>query len=100
MTQWPRGPVRTSADVFVVGAGLAGLQATRHLVEDGFDFTVPDGAVNYAVTRAVLESLCESQTPQGIVAAWALLASTASAIRFVARLRALISGSRRLRPSC
>ncbi len=40
MTQWPRGSVRTSADVVVVGAGLAGLQATRHLVEAGFDVVV------------------------------------------------------------
>ena len=46
----------------------SGAEIVSCFVEDGFDFAVPDGAVNYAVTRAVLESLCESQTPQGIVA--------------------------------
>jgi len=44
----------------------SGAEVVSCFVEDGFAFAVPD--VNYAVTRAVLESLCESQTPQGIVA--------------------------------
>ncbi|MEA4914600.1 MAG: RNA methyltransferase [Christensenella sp.] len=37
-------------------------------IEDGFAFVPPESAVTYTVTRAVLESLCDSQTPQGIVA--------------------------------
>ena len=37
-------------------------------IEDGFAFVPPESAACYTVTRAVLESLCESQTPQGIVA--------------------------------
>ena len=37
-------------------------------MEEGFAFTPPEGAIVYSVSRAVLESLCESQTPQGIVA--------------------------------
>jgi TrmH family RNA methyltransferase len=37
-------------------------------IEEGFAFTPPEGAIVYSVSRAVLESLCESQTPQGIVA--------------------------------
>ena len=37
-------------------------------IEDGFAFVPPESAICYTVTRAVLESLCESQTPQGVVA--------------------------------
>lgn len=37
-------------------------------MEEGFAFTPPESATVYTVSRAVLESLCESQTPQGIVA--------------------------------
>ena len=37
-------------------------------IEEGFAFSPPEGAIVYSVSRAVLESLCESQTPQGIVA--------------------------------
>lgn len=37
-------------------------------IEDGFAFNPPSGAVSLTVSRSVLESLCESQTPQGVVA--------------------------------
>ena len=37
-------------------------------MEEGFAFAPPESATVYTVSRAVLESLCESQTPQGIVA--------------------------------
>lgn len=40
MTHWPRGSLHNSADVVVVGAGLAGLWATRHLTEAGLDVVV------------------------------------------------------------
>lgn len=40
VTQWPRGPLHSSTDVVVVGAGLAGLNATRHLVGAGLDVVV------------------------------------------------------------
>ena len=47
---------------------LSGAKIVSCFIEEGFAFTPPEGAVCYSVTRAVLESLCESQTPQGIVA--------------------------------
>ena len=44
VTQWPRGSLHTSADVVVVGAGLAGLNATRHLVAAGLDVVVVEAS--------------------------------------------------------
>ena len=55
-------------DKLVREAVASGAAIESCFVEEGFAFTPPDGAPMYAVTRAVLESLCESQTPQGIVA--------------------------------
>ena len=49
-------------------AVFSGAVIVACFIEEGFAFTPPDGAIVYAVTRAVLESLCESQTPQGVVA--------------------------------
>ena len=46
----------------------SGAKIVSCFIEEGFAFTPPEGAVLYSVTRAVLESLCESQTPQGVVA--------------------------------
>lgn len=46
----------------------SGARVVSCFVEQGFAFTPPDGAQTYLVSRAVLESLCESQTPQGVVA--------------------------------
>ena len=44
VTQWPRGELHTSADVVVIGAGLAGLNATRHLVAAGLDVVVVEAS--------------------------------------------------------
>ena len=46
----------------------SGAKIVSCFIEDGFAFNPPQGAIHYTVTRAVLESLCESQTPQGVVA--------------------------------
>ena len=46
----------------------SGAKIVTCFIEEGFAFTPPEGATIYSVTRAVLESLCESQTPQGVVA--------------------------------
>lgn len=46
----------------------SGAKVVSCFLEEGFAFTPPEGAVTSTVTRAVLESLCESQTPQGVVA--------------------------------
>ena len=46
----------------------SGANVVSCFVEEGFPFSPPEGAIPYSVTRAVLESLCESQTPQGVVA--------------------------------
>lgn len=40
MSHWPKGSVHSSADVVVVGAGLAGLAAAHHLAEAGVDVVV------------------------------------------------------------
>lgn len=40
MSSWPKGSPHTSADVVVVGAGLAGLNAAHHLAEAGLDVLV------------------------------------------------------------
>ena len=37
-------------------------------IEDGFAFMPPADTVTLTVSRSVLESLCESRTPQGVVA--------------------------------
>ena len=55
-------------DKLVREAVSSGAVIVSCFVEDGFAFTPPENAITYDVTRAVLESLCESQTPQGVVA--------------------------------
>jgi phytoene dehydrogenase-like protein len=40
VSSWPKGSPHTSADVVVVGAGLAGLNAAHHLAEAGLDVMV------------------------------------------------------------
>ena len=55
-------------DKLVREAVASGATIVSCFIEEGFTFTPPEGAVIHAVTRAVLESLCESQTPQGVVA--------------------------------
>ena len=55
-------------DKLVREAVASGATIVTCFIEEGFAFTPPEGAVIHAVTRAVLESLCESQTPQGVVA--------------------------------
>ena len=55
-------------DKLVREAVASGARIVSCFIEEGFTFTPPEGAVIHAVTRAVLESLCESQTPQGVVA--------------------------------
>ena len=47
---------------------LSGARISALFVEDGFAFSVPENVPAYAVSRSVLESLCESQSPQGVVA--------------------------------
>lgn len=47
---------------------LSGARISALFVEDGFAFFVPENVPAYAVSRSVLESLCESQSPQGVVA--------------------------------
>ncbi|MDD4311151.1 MAG: RNA methyltransferase substrate-binding domain-containing protein, partial [Eubacteriales bacterium] len=49
-------------------AVASGAKIVSCFLEDGFAFTPPEGTVTYVISRSVLESLCESQTPQGIVA--------------------------------
>ncbi len=46
----------------------SGARVGALFVEDGFPFSAPEIEAVYTVTRSVLESLCESQTPQGVVA--------------------------------
>jgi len=46
----------------------SGATVVSCFIEDGFVFMPPGNARVCSVTRAVLESLCESQTPQGVVA--------------------------------
>ena len=55
-------------DKLVREAVASGARIGAIFAEDGFAFSTPEGAVTYFVTRSVLESLCESQTPQGVVA--------------------------------
>lgn len=46
----------------------SGARVQTCFIEDGFAFTPAAEAVTLTVSRSVLESLCESQTPQGVVA--------------------------------
>lgn len=46
----------------------SGAKIVSCFIEDGFAFTPPESAATYTVSRAVMESLCESQSPQGVVA--------------------------------
>jgi RNA methyltransferase, TrmH family len=46
----------------------SGARIVTCFLEEGFAFSPPESALTHIVTRAVLESLCESQTPQGVVA--------------------------------
>ncbi len=50
-------------EVIASGAKIGSL-----FLEDGFAFTPPENAAVYTVTRAVMESLCESRSPQGVAA--------------------------------
>ena len=44
VSHWPRGSVHSSADVVVVGAGIAGLSAAHHLAEAGVDVVVVEAS--------------------------------------------------------
>lgn len=44
MSHWPKGSVHSSADVVVVGAGVAGLSAAHHLAEAGVDVIVVEAS--------------------------------------------------------
>ena len=46
----------------------SGARVVSCFVEEGYAFSPPESAMTHIVTRSVLESLCESQTPQGVVA--------------------------------
>lgn len=46
----------------------SGARVVSCFVEEGFAFSPPESALRHVVSRMVLESLCESQTPQGVVA--------------------------------
>ncbi len=46
----------------------SGARVISCFAEEGFAFSSPESAAAHVVSRAVLESLCESQTPQGVVA--------------------------------
>ena len=56
------------SEKLVAEAIASGARVVACFVEDGFAFSPPENAVVHVVSRAVLESLCESQTPQGVVA--------------------------------
>ena len=56
------------SEKLVAEAVASGARIAACFVEDGFAFSPPESAIVYVVSRAVLESLCESQTPQGVVA--------------------------------
>lgn len=47
---------------------LSGAKTRALFLEDGLAFDAPADVPVYTVTRGVLESLCESQTPQGVAA--------------------------------
>ena len=44
MTSWPGGSLHASAQVVVVGAGIAGLNAAHHLTEAGLDVVVVEAS--------------------------------------------------------
>ncbi|HWQ05848.1 MAG TPA: RNA methyltransferase [Feifaniaceae bacterium] len=46
----------------------SGARVAACFVEDGYSFPLPQATLVFAVSRSVLESLCESQSPQGVVA--------------------------------
>ena len=46
----------------------SGARVVSCFVEEGYAFSPPESAIAHIVNRSVLESLCESQTPQGVVA--------------------------------
>ena len=53
----------------LVGEAISsGARVVSCFIEQGFAFSPPESAIAHVVSRAVLESLCESQTPQGVVA--------------------------------
>ncbi len=56
------------SDKLVRDAILSGARVQTCFVEEGFPFDAPAGTPVLSVTRGVLESLCESQTPQGVAA--------------------------------
>ena len=41
----------------------SGARVVSCFIEEGYAFSPPESAQTHTVTRAVLESLCESQTP-------------------------------------
>ena len=55
-------------DKLVREAVSSGARVVSCFLEEGFSFPPPESAALHVVSRAVLESLCESQTPQGVVA--------------------------------
>ncbi len=55
-------------DKLVREAVRSGARVQTLFLEDGFTFDAPVDMPAFRVTRSVLESLCESQTPQGVVA--------------------------------
>ena len=46
----------------------SGARVVSCFIEEGYAFSPPESAITHIVNRSVLESLCESQTPQGVVA--------------------------------
>ena len=56
------------SEKLVSEAIASGARVVTCFVETGFAFSPPESATVHAVSRSVLESLCESQTPQGVVA--------------------------------
>jgi len=56
------------SDKLVREAIGSGARVVSLFVETGFNFVALGDTVLYHVTRSVLESLCESRTPQGVVA--------------------------------
>ena len=46
----------------------SGARVVSCFIEEGYAFSPPESAMTHIVNRSVLESLCESQTPQGVVA--------------------------------
>lgn len=55
-------------DKLVLDAIASGAGVETLLIEQGHPFDAPAGQNVYAVTRSVLESVCDSRTPQGVAA--------------------------------